>query len=172
MTAVAGDKKSFSDLLGDDDDDVQVPSGRGADRAPEALEADGATKETPQAGSGRQQASEGRPDDTWMYDEEPQRDSADQKRAKTGRSGGAVRGKNRRPGSGPAAVQLSKGQRDDWRWRLRSLAGKLHADEQALYQTTDRWEELVTSARKEGVPDSMLLVALMDAGIEEPERYL
>ncbi|MFC7723411.1 hypothetical protein [Nonomuraea recticatena] len=69
-------------------------------------------------------------------------------------------------------MQLSKSQRDDWRWRLRSLSGKLHADEAALNETADRWDRLVAEARKEGVPDTMMLVALMDAGVEDPQRYL
>ncbi|MFG1977001.1 hypothetical protein ACGFJC_47380 [Nonomuraea fuscirosea] len=123
---------------------------------------------TQEAGNGRQEATESREEG-----DEPERSTRDRttstrNRGKADNSRGGGRGRARQP----SAIELSKAERDDWRWRLRSLAGKLKADEQALQETEDRWELLLKQARETGVPDTMMLVALMDAGVSDPDRYL
>ncbi|WP_433542086.1 hypothetical protein ACQP10_38010 (plasmid) [Streptosporangium sandarakinum] len=139
--------------------------------SPEALETPGVSNGARVGLNGDQAATQGRPEGDWSFDdEEPQHPQASNRaKADTTRSVGRGR---QRSASPTAAPQLSKADRDDWRWRLRSMSGKLHAAESALDEAADRWERLVANAREAGVPHTMLLVALMDAGIEEPERYL
>ncbi|GAA2692000.1 hypothetical protein GCM10010412_082660 [Nonomuraea recticatena] len=161
--------------LPDVEDDINLDRGVGPTASRTASEPPpetGGAQETQEAVSGREREPESRAGDDWMYDEEPPRTPEPPKRDKADTSRAGGRGRSRRTAAAPAAVQLSKSQRDDWRWRLRSLSGKLHADEAALNETADRWDRLVAEARKEGVPDTMMLVALMDAGVEDPQRYL
>ncbi|MFI6603763.1 hypothetical protein ACIBHX_46670 [Nonomuraea sp. NPDC050536] len=172
---MAGEKKSFSDLLGDEDEETpeqdQTPDSETARRPAEAPETGEAYRGTQKGGNGREREPEGRTDSEWPFEDDGPETSRPQNRGKTGSSRvarGTARGRSRRT----ASAELPKSERDDWRWRLRSLAGKLAADEKALQETEQRWETLVTQARTAGVPDTMLLVALMDAGVEEPDSYM
>lgn len=170
--------KKLSDLL-EEEEDIQPPFGptqspatttepAAPKDAPETPGTGGADVSPREGENGRQNRSEravgGDEDD----DAPRARTTTPSNRGKADTTRG--RGRGRRPA--PARVELSKTQRDDWRWRLRSLAGKLKADEEALQETEQRWDDLLAQAREAGVPDAMLLVALMDAGLEEPERYM
>lgn len=60
---------------------------------------------------------------------------------------------------------LTTRQRSEWRHRLRASAGKLARAYEAVEEAAEAWEELVEEARTQGVPPTMVSVAMQDAGL-------
>ncbi|MET7335929.1 hypothetical protein [Nonomuraea sp. NPDC005650] len=175
--SAAQTRKKLSDLLGEEED-LEVPFGAEktgesglSESERETPEAGGSSASTREGENGRDDQLEGREEADESDRTARDRTASARNRGKVDTSRGAARGRARQA-PGRAVVELSKAERDDWRWRLRSLAGKLYADQQALYETEGRWEKLVAQARENGVPEHMLQVALMDAGVHEHDQYL
>jgi len=61
---------------------------------------------------------------------------------------------------------LTTSERQEWRHRLRSAAGKLAQTYRAAEDAEDAWARLTEEAERVGVPPLMLRAALADAGLE------
>jgi hypothetical protein len=185
LMSAAQPRKKLSDLLGEEED-LQVPFGgqpakgesagdtgepASPNGAPEPPETDGTDTDAREGENARQARSQRDLDGD--EDDGPTRDrtATARNRGKADTTRGGARGRTRQAGA-PPAVKLTKTQRDDWRWRLRSRAGKLQADRMAFEETAQSWEDLIAEARKNGVPDTMIMVALVDAGIEDSDTFM